>query len=152
MMAALALAGAVVALSCQISEQLLSVRAPDAAWKSGSVPIDAGDKPKFAFSIAPGTNDQVVAKTATDVMSIAGSWSKLDIAPGQYAFVAPAKSCVFTESFCMAMVQVSAMPGGTAAVAVTVSGSARTEGRELRDHLQLMFLGECKSAALEPAK
>lgn len=152
MMAALALASAVTALSCQISEQLLAVKAPDAAWKSGSVPIDAADKPKFAFSIAPGANDQVVVKTATDVMSIAGSWTKLDIAPGQYAFVAPAKSCVFTESFCLAMVQVSAMPGGTAAVVVTVSGSAKTEGRDLRDHLQLMFLGNCTPAAAEPAK
>lgn len=152
MITMLALAGAVTALSCQISEQLLVVRAPNADWKSGSVPLDAEDKPKFAFTIAPGANDQAVVKTATEALSISGSWSTLDIGPGQYSFVAPSQRCLFTEKFCLSMVQVSAMADGKAAVAVMVTGSSKTEGQALRDHLNLIFLGSCVPAAGEPAK
>jgi hypothetical protein len=152
MMLALALAGAVSALSCQINDQLIVVRAPGAEWKNGNVPLDAEDKPKFTFTITPGVNDQAVVKTATPALSISGSWPTLEIGPGQYGFVAPAQSCLFTEKFCVSMVQVSAMPGGGAAVSVMVTGSSKTEGQALRDHLNLIFLGSCVAAAGESAK
>lgn len=145
MMGAVLLAGAaaVSTFACQIERQAVVNRPPGGDWGGSFQQLAEKDRPNFRFILIRTGERDVQIKTDIDVMNIAGKTVALPLAPGQIAFAIPNGRCTFTERLCLAMVQFSEMGDSKASVAVTVAGSAVTPGRDVRDHLQLMFLGSC---------
>jgi hypothetical protein len=136
-------AAAATSFTCQIERQIVVNRAPGKDWGVGADALADKDQSNFRFILVRKGEQNVEIKADPDIMNIAGKTVGLPIAPGQFAFAIPQQGCTFTEQACLALVELSEMGDGKASVTVTVAGSSKTDGRETRNHFQLMFLGSC---------
>jgi hypothetical protein len=140
LVAAAALAGA---YDCTIEHQgVIS----ETGVQSSSVNFPEADRDnwRFAIRVPNGDDPQVTIDWPANPIQVAGRHPTLSIAPGQVAFFAMAPApCMFTESACLALVELSARDDGSAAFSILPAGSSRAENGT-RSLLHVAFVGTCR--------
>jgi hypothetical protein len=102
---------------------------------------------RFAVRVPRGDAPEVTIEWQADPIQIAGRHPSLQIAPGQVAMFAMSRGpCLFTESMCMAMVELSARDDGSLAFSIVPAGSVRAENGT-RSLMHVVFVGTCTRRA-----
>jgi len=82
---------------------------------------------------------QVELLWSANPIQIAGTHAAVDLAPSHLAFMAMARGpCMFTETNCMALIQLSARDDGSAAFTIMPAGLAGPT------QLHVIFIGSCR--------
>jgi hypothetical protein len=99
---------------------------------------------RFAVRVPEGRAPTVTIDWPANPIQIAGRHPSIDIAPGQVALAAmSAGPCMFTETACMALVELSARDDGNATFSILPAGSSR-ESNGTRTLLHVAFVGTCR--------
>jgi hypothetical protein len=102
---------------------------------------------RFAVRVPRGDAPEVTIEWQADPIQIAGRHPSLEIAPGQVAMFAMSRGpCMFTESMCMAMVELSARDDGNLTFSVLPAGSTR-QANGTRSLMHVVFVGTCTRRA-----
>jgi hypothetical protein len=116
-----------------------------------AVSFEGADRGNWRFAVrlrenrnaAPG----IEVSWPANPIQIAGTHAALDVGPGHLAFIAMARGpCMFTETNCMALIQLSARADGSAAFTIMPTGLAGDE-RTGRTQLHVIFTGVCRRTA-----
>jgi hypothetical protein len=113
-----------------------------------AVNFEGADRDNWRFSVRLRENrnaaPQVEITWPANPIQVAGTHAAIDVAPGHYAFVAMAAGpCMFTETHCMALIQLSARADGSAAFTIMPTGLAGDEASG-RSQLHVVFTGSCR--------
>jgi len=99
---------------------------------------------RFSLRVPEGRAPAVTIDWPANPIQIAGRHPSIDIAPGQVAMFAMSNApCMFTESACMAMIELSAHEDGSLGYSILPAGSSRNPDGT-RTLLHVAFLGTCR--------
>ena len=131
---------------CMIERQ--SVVTETGVQSGNVVNFEGADRENWRFVVRLRENrnaaPQVEVRWRTNPIQIAGTHAAIDVAPGHLAFVAMSRPpCMFTETNCMALIQLSASPGGGAAFTIMPTGLFG-DGNTGRTQLHVIFTGVCR--------
>jgi hypothetical protein len=149
MVTALALLAAVAAslpgrYDCTIERQSVVNEAGGQPGAAVGFPEAERDNWRFRAEVSRGDNADVTIEWPANPIQIAGRQRTLPLAPGQIAFVVPARGlCMFTEQMCLTLVELSARDDGTLAFSILPAGSSRAENGT-RSILHVIFTGVCR--------
>jgi hypothetical protein len=146
-MVTLALLGAslVGSYDCTIEHQA-TVTEGGTSQQPVMFPESDRDNWRFSVRVPEGRAPVVTIDWPSNPIQIAGRHPSIDIAPGQVALAAmSAGPCMFTETACIALVELSARDDGSAAFSILPAGSTR-ETNGTRTLLHVVFVGTCRRA------
>lgn len=102
------------------------------------------DNWRFTVRVPEGRAPEVTIDWRANPIQIAGRHPSLELAPGQLAMFALSNGpCMFTESACMAMIELSAHEDGSLGYSILPAGSSRNPDGT-RTLLHVAFLGTCR--------
>jgi hypothetical protein len=142
-MAASALSGS---YDCTIERQAVVTEAGVQPGNAVSFPEAERDNWRFSVRLRENRNaaPQVEVRWPANPIQIAGTHPALDMAPGHVAFIAMARGpCMFTETNCMSLIQLSAREEGGAFFTIMPAGLSRDEAG-VRTQLHVIFTGACR--------
>ncbi len=108
-----------------------------------AVQFPEADRDAWRFSVRVRTPanaaPEVRVEWPANPIQIAGTHPGLDLAPGHVAFMAMARGpCMFTETNCISLIQLSAREDGSAAFTIMPAGLAGPT------QLHVIFIGSCR--------
>ncbi|MBV8908728.1 MAG: hypothetical protein JOZ20_06985 [Sphingomonas sp.] len=127
---------------CTIDRQAMIT---EAGASDQQVQFPESDRANWRFSVRvpEGRAPEVTIDWPANPIQIAGRHPSLDIAPGQVAMFALSNGpCMFTESACMAMIELTAHQDGSLGYSILPAGSSRNSDGT-RTLLHVAFLGTC---------
>jgi hypothetical protein len=99
---------------------------------------------RFSVRVPEGRAPEVTIDWPANPIQIAGRHPSVEIAPGQLVMFAMSNGpCMFTESACMAMIELSAHEDGSIGYSILPAGSSRNQDGT-RTMLHVVFLGTCR--------
>jgi hypothetical protein len=146
----IALAAAAATLSgsydCTFDHQAIVTEA--GVQPGAAVSFDGADRDHWRFGARLRENrnaaPQVEITWPGDPIQVAGTHAAIDVGPGHYAFVAMhPRPCMFTETNCVALIQLSARADGSAAFTIMPSGLSGDEANG-RSQFHVIFTGTCR--------
>lgn len=99
---------------------------------------------RFSLRVPEGRAPEVTIDWPANPIQVAGRHPSIDIAPGQVAMFALSNGpCMFTESACMSMIELTAHEDGSLGYSILPAGSSRNADGT-RTLLHVAFLGTCR--------